>query len=107
MTSIVLIVSCIDKDTAKKIKLLFNKKWVSFIPTRTTVFSIIRSPHVFNKSHEQFKLKKYKLVVTIPMSIGSAFDGKSLCNIPMFSFLLTKLGELPDTEIRIKIKTVI
>lgn len=108
MAFITLNITCFDKDTVKKIKLLFNNKYVASLPIRKNIFSLIRSPHIFNKSHEQFKLKRYKLVINIPLksideSNKYSTATRSIKDSSFFRYLVHKVSQIPDTEITIYI----
>jgi small subunit ribosomal protein S10 len=44
-----------------------NKRFV-FLPKDKKIFTLIKSPHVNNKSKEQFKIEKFKRLVCLTIS---------------------------------------
>jgi len=47
-----------------------------FLPKNTKRFTVIRSPHVFSKSKEQFELKVFKYLLKVNISKNSKLNFK-------------------------------
>ncbi len=52
------------------------------LPTKRTLFSVIRSPHVHKKSQEQFELKVHKRLVEIRNPKQETIDKLSRLDLP-------------------------
>lgn len=50
-----------------------GEKTFSPLPTSSRKFTVLRSPHVFKKSREQFEMKTYKSLITYSFSSQSQF----------------------------------
>ena len=61
--------------------LAINTKRVStsVFPIRKRVVTLLKSPHVYKKSKEQYQIKKYRVVIVSPAC---------LCNRNLFKFFL-------------------
>jgi len=50
-----------------KVLLLYTKKVsISVFPTKKTLITLLKSPHVYKKSKEQYQLKNYRVVLLSP-----------------------------------------
>ena len=52
------------------------------LPTRSQVFTVLRSPHVDKKSREQFELKTHKRVIDILDSRAQTVDALTKLDLP-------------------------
>jgi small subunit ribosomal protein S10 len=76
----------IDKSTEKIIKSV-RATGASVVgpiplPTKRTVYTILRSPHVDKKSREQFQLSAHKRIIYIVNSSSKTIDSLSRLDIP-------------------------
>jgi len=53
------------------------------LPTKRTLFSVIRSPHVHKKSQEQFELKIHKRLIEIKDVTKETIDKLSQLDLPV------------------------
>jgi small subunit ribosomal protein S10 len=76
----------IDKSTEKIIKTVKSTGAVVSgpipLPTRRTVFTVLRSPHVDKKSREQFEIRAHKRIIDIHNSNNKTVDALSKLEIP-------------------------
>lgn len=52
------------------------------LPTKRTLYSVIRSPHVHKKSQEQFELKVHKRLIEIENPTQETIDKLSKLDLP-------------------------
>src|SRR5258708_1649551 len=52
------------------------------VPTRKTVYSVLRSPHVDKKSREQFEIRIHKRLIDITRSTGQTMEALEKLDIP-------------------------
>ncbi|RKY97339.1 MAG: 30S ribosomal protein S10 [Candidatus Hydrothermota bacterium] len=52
------------------------------LPTKRTLFSVIRSPHVHKRSQEQFELKVHKRLIEIRRPTQETIDKLSRLDLP-------------------------
>ena len=52
------------------------------LPTRKTVYTVLRSPHVDKKSREQFEIRTHKRLIYISEPTGQTVDALSSLNMP-------------------------
>ena len=68
----------LDKSTEKIVKTAKNTGAVILgpipLPTRKTIYTVNRSPHVNKKSREQFQLKVHKRIVDLMNSTSKTVD---------------------------------
>ncbi|MBI5726595.1 MAG: 30S ribosomal protein S10 [Ignavibacteriales bacterium] len=76
----------IDKSTEKIIKTVRSTGAVVSgpipLPTKRTIFTVLRSPHVDKKSREQFQLSSHKRIIDIHNSNSKTVDSLSKLDIP-------------------------
>ncbi|MCE1188917.1 MAG: 30S ribosomal protein S10 [Ignavibacteria bacterium] len=76
----------IDKSTEKIIKTVRSTGAVVSgpipLPTKRTIFTVLRSPHVDKKSREQFQLSSHKRIIDIHNSNSKTIDSLSKLDIP-------------------------
>lgn len=76
----------IDKSTEKIIKTVRSTgSTVSGpipLPTKKTVYTVLRSPHVDKKSREQFEIRAHKRIIDIHSSNSRTIDSLSKLDIP-------------------------
>jgi small subunit ribosomal protein S10 len=76
----------IDKSTEKIIKTVRSTGAVVSgpipLPTRKTVYTVLRSPHVDKKSREQFETRAHKRIIDIHNSNNKTVDSLSKLDIP-------------------------
>ncbi len=76
----------IDKSTDKIIKTVkMTGAIVSGpipMPTKRSVFTVLRSPHVDKKSREQFEIRSHKRIIDIHNSNNKTVDSLSKLEIP-------------------------
>ena len=52
------------------------------LPTRKTVYTVLRSPHVDKKSREQFEIRTHKRILFISEPTTKTIDAISKLNLP-------------------------
>ena len=52
------------------------------LPTRKTVYTVLRSPHVDKKSREQFEIRIHKRLIDITKSTGQTMEALEKLDIP-------------------------
>jgi small subunit ribosomal protein S10 len=52
------------------------------LPTRKTIYTVLRSPHVDKKSREQFETRAHKRIIDIHNSNTKTIDSLSKLDIP-------------------------
>lgn len=76
----------IDKSTEKIIKTVKSTGAVVSgpipLPTRRSVYTVLRSPHVDKKSREQFEIRSHKRIIDIHNSNNKTVDSLSKLDIP-------------------------
>lgn len=76
----------IDKSTEKIIKTVRSTGAVVSgpipMPTRKSVYTVLRSPHVDKKSREQFQISSHKRIIDIHNSSSKTVDSLSKLDIP-------------------------
>ena len=76
----------IDKSTEKIIKTVKSTGAVVSgpipMPTRRTVFTVLRSPHVDKKSREQFELSTFKRLMDVYNSSSKTIDALMKLELP-------------------------
>ncbi len=76
----------IDKSTEKIIKTVKSTGAVVSgpipLPTKRTIVTVLRSPHVDKKSREQFQLCSHKRIIDIHNSNSKTIDSLSKLDIP-------------------------
>ena len=76
----------IDKSTEKIIKTVKSTgASVSGpipLPTRKTIYTVLRSPHVDKKSREQFETRTHKRIIDIHNSSAKTIDSLGKLDIP-------------------------
>ncbi len=76
----------IDKSTEKIIKTVKSTGAVVSgpipLPTKKTIFTVLRSPHVDKKSREQFQLSIHKRIIDIHNSNPKTIDSLGKLDIP-------------------------
>jgi len=50
----------------KVLQLYTNKVSISVFPIKKTIVTLLKSPHVYKKSKEQYQIKKYRFVISGP-----------------------------------------
>ena len=63
----------------KVLEINIKKVSTSVFPIRKRVVTLLKSPHVYKKSKEQYQIKKYRVVISSPAC---------LCNKNLFKFFL-------------------
>ena len=76
----------IDKSTEKIIKTVRSTGAVVSgpipLPTKKTIYTVLRSPHVDKKSREQFELKTHKRVLDIKDPTAKTIDALRKLDLP-------------------------
>ena len=76
----------IDKSTEKIIKTVRSTGAVVSgpipLPTKRTLYTVLRSPHVDKKSREQFETRAHKRIIDIHNSNNKTVDSLSKLDIP-------------------------
>ncbi|HRI46971.1 MAG: 30S ribosomal protein S10 [Ignavibacteriaceae bacterium] len=76
----------IDKSTEKIIKTVRSTGAVVSgpipLPTKKTIYTVLRSPHVDKKSREQFETRSHKRIIDIHNSSAKTIDSLSKLDIP-------------------------
>lgn len=76
----------LDKSTEKIVKTAKNTGAVILgpipLPTRKTIYTVNRSPHVNKKSREQFQLKVHKRIVDLMNSTSKTVDALMKLDMP-------------------------
>jgi small subunit ribosomal protein S10 len=76
----------IDKSTEKIIKTVRSTGAVVSgpipLPTKKTIYTVLRSPHVDKKSREQFETRSHKRIIDIHNSSSKTIDSLSKLDIP-------------------------
>jgi len=76
----------IDKSTERIIKTVISTGAVVSgpipLPTKKTVFTVLRSPHVDKKSREQFETRAHKRIIDIHNSNSKTIDSLGKLDIP-------------------------
>jgi small subunit ribosomal protein S10 len=76
----------IDKSTEKIIKTVRSTGAVVSgpipLPTKKTIYTVLRSPHVDKKSREQFEIRSHKRIIDIHNSNSRTIDSLSKLDIP-------------------------
>lgn len=76
----------IDKSTEKIIKTVRSTGALVSgpipLPTRKTIYTVLRSPHVDKKSREQFETRAHKRIIDIHNSNSKTIDSLSKLDIP-------------------------
>jgi len=76
----------VDKSTEKIVKTVKNSGAVISgpipLPTEKEVFTVLRSPHVNKKSHEQFQLRTHKRIIEIFTPTQKTVDALSKLELP-------------------------
>ena len=67
------------KFCCKVLQIFTKQVAISVFPIKKKVITLLKSPHVYKKSKEQYQIKKYRVVILSP-----AF----LCNKNLFKFFL-------------------
>ena len=52
------------------------------LPTRRTVYTVLRSPHVDKKSREQFEIRSHKLLIDILNATAKTMDSLMKLELP-------------------------
>ena len=52
------------------------------LPTRKTIYTVLRSPHVDKKSREQFEIRTHKRLIYIAEPTSQTVDALSSLNMP-------------------------
>ena len=52
------------------------------LPTKRTVYTVLRSPHVDKKSREQFEMRTHKRVIEISEASSKTMDALTKINMP-------------------------
>ena len=76
----------IDKSTEKIVKTVKQTGAILSgpipLPTKRTIYTVLRSPHVNKKSREQFKLCNYKRLLDIYSSSSKTVDALMKLELP-------------------------
>ena len=76
----------LDKSTEKIVKTAKTTGAVVFgpipLPTRRSIFTVNRSPHVDKKSREQFQIKIHKRIVDLMNSTSKTVDALMKLDMP-------------------------
>lgn len=76
----------IDKSTEKIIKTVRSTGAVVSgpipLPTKKTIYTVLRSPHVDKKSREQFETRAHKRIIDIHNTNSKTIDSLSKLDIP-------------------------
>lgn len=59
-----IIIKSFEKDNLRNLFKDLEVTQLASIPTHCKKFTVLRSPHVFKKSREQFEMKTYKSLIT-------------------------------------------
>jgi small subunit ribosomal protein S10 len=52
------------------------------LPTRRTVYTVLRGPHVDKKSREQFEIRVHKRLIDITRATGQTIEALEKLDIP-------------------------
>ncbi|MBP6005895.1 30S ribosomal protein S10 [Candidatus Saccharibacteria bacterium] len=52
------------------------------LPTRTSKYTVIRSPHVYKDSREQFEMRKHKRLIDISLPTAKTIDALMNLSLP-------------------------
>lgn len=52
------------------------------LPTRTSKYTVIRSPHVYKDSREQFEMRKHKRLIDITLPTAKTIDALMNLSLP-------------------------
>ena len=52
------------------------------LPTKRTVYTVLRSPHVNKKSREQFEIRTHKRLIDIVQPTGKTIDALNKLSLP-------------------------
>jgi small subunit ribosomal protein S10 len=76
----------IDKSAEKIIKTVRSSGAIVSgpipLPTKRTVYTVLRSPHVDKKSREQFEIRSHKRLIDILNSTGKTVDSLMKLELP-------------------------
>ena len=76
----------LDKSTAKIVKTAKNTGAVILgpipLPTKKSIYTVNRSPHVNKKSREQFQIKVHKRIVDLMNSTSKTVDALMKLDMP-------------------------
>ena len=61
--------------------------YLTFFPTTTKIFTVLRSPHVHKKSREQFEMKIFKASITLTNTLNTAYSFSRLNLQKIFKFV--------------------
>ena len=78
--------SLIDKSTEKIVKTAKSTGAIISgpipLPTRRTIYTVLRSPFVDKKSREQFEIRTHKRVIDILQPTGKTIDALNQFSLP-------------------------
>ena len=76
----------LDKSTEKIVKTATNTGAVILgpipLPTKKSIYTVLRSPHVNKKSREQFQIKVHKRIVDLMNSTSKTVDALMKLDMP-------------------------
>ena len=76
----------LDKSTEKIVKTAKNTGAVILgpipLPTKKSIYTVLRSPHVNKKSREQFQIKVHKRIVDLMNSTSKTVDALMQLDMP-------------------------
>jgi small subunit ribosomal protein S10 len=73
------------------------------LPTRTKIFTVLRSPHVNKKSREQFQLATHKRLLDIYTSTSRTVDmRKGIRNSHKFLLLIFETIAISQPEVKLR-----
>jgi small subunit ribosomal protein S10 len=76
----------LDKSTEKIVKTAKNTGAVILgpipLPTKRSIYTVLRSPHVNKKSREQFQIKVHKRIVDLMNSTSKTVDALMKLDMP-------------------------
>ena len=76
----------LDKSTEKIVKTARNTGAVILgaipLPTKKSIYTVLRSPHVNKKSREQFQIKVHKRIVDLMNSTSKTVDALMKLDMP-------------------------
>ena len=76
----------LDKSTEKIVKTAKNTGAVILgpipLPTKKSIYTVLRSPHVNKKSREQFQIKVHKRIVDLMNSTSKTVDALMKLDMP-------------------------
>src|SRR5580765_1077524 len=70
------------------------------LPTRKTVYTVLRSPHVDKKSREQFEIRIHKRLIDITRSTAQTMEALEKLDVP--AGVVIETGPCTVTEVRSK-----